>query len=451
MKKWFILLLLIPFIASAQQDGFYNLSATQITLPGPHISYTGSFSAFTTPTGTASASQSIAVSGSSLNSSVLATPGTGFEVSLNNSSFSSSVTLANTGNALTGQPVTVYMRIAAATGVSSGSSNLVLTTPGQGGVGTVTLNVPYTYTVNPNPSMAVSPTSLSGLTSSSGTQGTPATYTLSWTNWLGANIGVVAPTGHVVSQDGTVYNTSTTVTPSGASGNRTMYDALASGNSAGTYAGSIVHTAFGASNSPLNLGTTGVTSAATNTPDTIGYFFDSTTGPIAGMYEIRGNAGGRIISGTVPGTTLTYTSVAANTNNWNNGGLTSTVFANDGVTNATIPVGATKAMYEAWFTSNIYTTSYPQIILGGFKTDGTTYDIVVSGTTSYPVNANTTYNVQGATLQTSQTFLAQSNISNSASWTSLSPDGSGNFTFYIGKVTSSEQYAFVSYITIKKH
>lgn len=463
MKNWILALLLLPMMGYAQTAGFFNMTATQQVLPGPHMTYTGSFTTFTTPTGTASAYQVVAISGSSLTGTGVVTVSSGMEVSFSSSSgYGSTITIPNTGTAFTSQPVNVYLRIAAAAGVSSGSSNLVVTTPGIGGSGTVVLNIPYSFVVNPDPLMGPSsPTPITGLTNTTGSQGTPATYTLTWANWTGQNINVAPPTGYVSSQDGTVWGNPIVVTPSGTSGSRTMYVALGTAATTGTHtAANIVHTSLGASNSPYNVSVAGVTSASTSTPDTIGYYFDSTTGAIPGMYEIRGDPSKRLLSGTVAGTTLTYTTVSTSTNNWTQGGSGACILIGDGCTpasSATIPTGATKALAEGVYNWIIYQTTYPQAIFGGFKTDGTKYDIEMSGSAngSYNINTNGSYNVQGAALQTFIGILnavngGASNTSSKATWTNIAPDASGNFSIFFGPQTGN-QAAFLNYIIFRKH
>jgi len=89
-------------------------------VPSPTLS-TSSLTGFTSVSGTASASQSYTVSGSNLTSNVVVTAPTGYEVSLDNSTFGGSRALVPTSGGLSG--ITVYMRLSAsaATGVVSGT------------------------------------------------------------------------------------------------------------------------------------------------------------------------------------------------------------------------------------------------------------------------------------------------------------------------------------------
>jgi gliding motility-associated-like protein len=110
--------------------------------PLPTITETGDLTAMNTTYGTPSSSQSFSVSGTILRAGVLITPPPGFQVSLDNTNFSPTVT-AGTGGTLAFVPV--YIRIAAATVVGSYSGHVVLTSPG---AANVTLAVPVS-TVTP--------------------------------------------------------------------------------------------------------------------------------------------------------------------------------------------------------------------------------------------------------------------------------------------------------------
>lgn len=82
-----------------------------------------SLAALGTVTGTASASQSYTVSGANLTADVTLTPPANFELSTNGTTYSNTLTLPRTGNVLTGQPVTIYVRVKASApaGIYSGT------------------------------------------------------------------------------------------------------------------------------------------------------------------------------------------------------------------------------------------------------------------------------------------------------------------------------------------
>jgi hypothetical protein len=95
--------------------------------PTPTISLSGSLTPFNTTTGTASASQSFTVSGSDLTGNVTLTAPTGFELSTNNSSFSSTVVVPATGNL---SATTIYVRVSSSAAVGSLSGNITATSSG---------------------------------------------------------------------------------------------------------------------------------------------------------------------------------------------------------------------------------------------------------------------------------------------------------------------------------
>jgi hypothetical protein len=83
---------------------------------------------FTANSGTASASQSFTVSGSNLSANITATAPAGFEISTNNSSFSSSLDLPESSGNVT--DTTLYARIAASAPTGSISGNITLASTG---------------------------------------------------------------------------------------------------------------------------------------------------------------------------------------------------------------------------------------------------------------------------------------------------------------------------------
>lgn len=93
----------------------------------PTIFPAGTFTSFTTFLGTPSASQSATVSGFNLTESILVAAPAGFEVSLDNSVFGPSVSLAQTSGEASG---TVYARLAAIAPEGAVSGNLVLSSAG---------------------------------------------------------------------------------------------------------------------------------------------------------------------------------------------------------------------------------------------------------------------------------------------------------------------------------
>ncbi len=93
----------------------------------PDMIETGDLSALTTVYGTPSASESFTISGVNMRDGITITPPKGFEVSLDNTTFSNTVTFGNLGTINT---TTVYIRIAAATVVGAYSGTVVLSSNG---------------------------------------------------------------------------------------------------------------------------------------------------------------------------------------------------------------------------------------------------------------------------------------------------------------------------------
>lgn len=90
-----------------------------------------SLNALTTVYGTPSPIESFTVSGELLRSGIAITAPPGFEISIDNNSFNSSLTLDGSGTIAS---TTVYVRLAAADAVGSYSGHIVLTSPGAGNV-----------------------------------------------------------------------------------------------------------------------------------------------------------------------------------------------------------------------------------------------------------------------------------------------------------------------------
>ena len=116
------------------------------TSPNPSLTLsTSSLSGFTAVSGTASTSQSYTANGSNLTSNVVVTAPTGYEVSLDNSTFGGSRTLVPTGGSLSG--VTVYVRLSASAATGSVSGTVV-----NSGGGATTQNLTLSGTVVPKSS-----------------------------------------------------------------------------------------------------------------------------------------------------------------------------------------------------------------------------------------------------------------------------------------------------------
>ena len=160
---------------------------------------TNAVAGITTVTGTASASQSFTVSGANLTADVTVTAPANFEVSTNNTTFTDAVVLPRTNTTLTGQPVTVYVRVKSSAAPALYSANITLST-----TGAASKTVAVSATV-----LAAEPTSsASGITFANVTS---TGFTINWTG-VGANHLVVVRQGSAVTAtpvDGTAYTAST--------------------------------------------------------------------------------------------------------------------------------------------------------------------------------------------------------------------------------------------------
>jgi hypothetical protein len=94
----------------------------------PTIGVSGALTNFATTVGTASTSQNLSASGSDLVANILVTAPTNYQVSLDNTSFASSVTLLPTNGTVAATPV--YVRIAATAPIGSPAGSVTLASSG---------------------------------------------------------------------------------------------------------------------------------------------------------------------------------------------------------------------------------------------------------------------------------------------------------------------------------
>ena len=179
-----------------------------------------SLTSFTTIQGTPSVSQYFTVSGTNLTNDVVVTPPAGFEVSTDNINFTSALTLPQSGGGVTGQPVSVYVRLSstATAGNHGYMVNLTSTGASSNGVevsGTVTAppTPPTNLSYSPNPIVVVvgSPS----ITSTPTVTGTPTSYSISPA--LPGTITINTTTG-VISGIPTVVSPLTTYTVTATNG-----------------------------------------------------------------------------------------------------------------------------------------------------------------------------------------------------------------------------------------
>lgn len=148
-----------------------------------------------TVTGTASGTATYTISGANLTADPTVTAPSNFEISRDNTTFSSSLVLPRTGNNLTGQPVTLYARLRAATpaGIYSGTISHAVsggTTKFTDVSGTVLASQPTTQ-----------PTTLTF------TNVTSTTFTANWNNGNGASRLLLIRSGSAVNSSPVDSNT----------------------------------------------------------------------------------------------------------------------------------------------------------------------------------------------------------------------------------------------------
>lgn len=264
MKKLFtILLLFVTGIVSAQ-----SFNMTLITQPGTgtpliQTSVSTLSTQFITNTGTASTAQTFTTTGSNLTGAGTVTAPSGYEVSLDGVSFASTKNLPLTGSVFTGQPVTIYIRLAAATSVGTYNGNVAISSSGA-----VTRNVSVTGIVNStSPALTLNGT-YGAFTSTFGTASIAQTITVTGIN-LTAGCTVTPPTGYELSLNGSSFASSQSISQSGGnlvSQPVTVYTRLTSSATVGSHSGNVTFASSGATTQ--NAAVSGTVNSPGSTNDT---------------------------------------------------------------------------------------------------------------------------------------------------------------------------------------
>lgn len=233
--------------------GGMDTSATEFTVTSSGSTPTFSLSAasltgLTANEGSAGSSRVYTVTGSSLTNAITVTAPTNFEVSLNNSFFSASVSLTPAAGALSGVPVYVRIQAGAPVGAASGTVTHV-----GGGATSQNLNVSGNV-VSTSPTLSLSTTNLAGFTMVQGSLGASKSYTVSGANLTG-NITVGASPNFEVglSSSGAFASTLTLSPAAGALSNTAVFVRIQNSAPVGNLSGSIVHSGGGASTTTLLL------------------------------------------------------------------------------------------------------------------------------------------------------------------------------------------------------
>lgn len=279
---------LLTIAQSVNVRGVVRPSGSPTTFVNP-----SSLPNFTNVTGTASASsQPIAVAGSGLTADITATAPSGFEVSLNNSSFSPSVILTRSGGSVNAN---IWARVAAATAAGSyGPSNITFTSSGSN---SPTCSVTATVSASGSPTVNASPTTISGFATTVGTQSNAQSSVISGSN-LTNNITVTAPASYLASTDNTNFFSSVVLTQSGGSvPNTTVYFVISAAASIGSPGGNA--TVVSSPATQVNIALSGTVSSNTAIDSVVAqFFFRRTSTTVAGWTCVNGDPTAGVVNAT---------------------------------------------------------------------------------------------------------------------------------------------------------
>jgi hypothetical protein len=214
-----------------------------------------------------SASQTYNLSGSNLTgfpNDITITTQTYFEISTDNSSFSSGLTIPFSGATLASTPI--YVRLKAGLAVASYNSEIISNTGG--GASNATVTCSGSVTSVPLPTLSINPSTLNGFTYVTGSGPSASqTYNLGGTNLTGypGNIIITAPTDFEISSDNSTFTTSLNVAYTSATlASTPIYVRLKAGLAVASYNSEIVANA-GAGATTVNVTCSGnVTNISTS-------------------------------------------------------------------------------------------------------------------------------------------------------------------------------------------
>ncbi len=211
-----------------------------------------------------------------------------------------SVTITGTNLA---NAIAVYFGTQAGTIVSDSGTQVVATTPAEsaGTVDTTVFTVgynqtatstadQYTFGASATPTLSVTAANPLNLgTTTTGTAGTPATFTVSGSN-LTADVVLTAPTGVELSSDGTTYSgTLTEMETSGSLSSSTIYARIRASASPGSISGHIAVTSTGATEQDANVSGT-VNAAAPSVTTSAATSITATAATLNGNVSSDGGA-----------------------------------------------------------------------------------------------------------------------------------------------------------------
>lgn len=443
MKKTlvFLSLIIVSFCANAQ---IFDISRVKQPGAGPAIALSpSSFNSFTTTAGTASANQTTNVTGTNLTANITVTCVSGYEISTDGSTWVTTTrTITQSGGNASG---TIYCRLLASNTAGTYSGNLAFSS-----TGAITVNIALSGQVNASsPAITRSPTSLSGFSTTSGTPSASQSFTASG-QFLFSDITVTAPASYEVSLDNSSFASSKTLTQTGGTVNTTtVYVRITSGASAGSPSGNVALTSTSATTQNVAVSGT-VTSAGSKDSTFINLDTTQLMSVGAGWKNMTGDPSKNVFSVTNTSGAITVTSVA--TANWIPYSGNS-AFPNNGNTGYTaFPAQAVK---ECWYSYNggvsnndPYNSGKPKFHVSGLNT-GSQYTIIIGGSFTYNFLATTEYRVKGSVLTGPTSFDCKNNTSTVATFTNISPDGSGNIDIFVNGANNQEM-GVVSAIQIKE-
>ena len=229
-----------------------KVAVSGTVVPPPTVNGSASFVTFNATQGSASASQSFSVSGANLSAPVTVIPPTGFEVSLDNSSFGSTQTINPQNGAVASE---LFIRIAATAAVGSPSGTVRISS-----TGATERSLAVSGKVVPPPSLAIGGTLLP-LSAKLGTASAGRIFTVSGTDLTG-NVTVAAPTGFEVTGQRSPYAKSIVLTPSQGRLDVQVFVRISRTATIGNLSGSISATTNGAA--PKQIAVQGSVSALPN-------------------------------------------------------------------------------------------------------------------------------------------------------------------------------------------
>ena len=313
-----------------------NLAVTgTVTSANPTLALSvTSLSGFVSTFGVPSATQFYTVSGSGLSGTIMLTAPSGFEISLDNSTFATSRTLSPVAGNLS--EVTVYVRLSGAASVGSPSGNI-----SHSGGGASSISVGVTGIVaDATPILTLSTNSLSGFSSLSGDPSALQSYTVSGSNLKGP-ITVTAPNGYEVSQDGIAYAASQILAPTaGVLTEILLQVRLSSSAATGAVSGNVTHTGGGitAQNLVVSGTVTGFTGPAIISSKSGSYYVNN-----AFSYQVT-------LAAATPGSTFSATGLPAGFSiNAATGLITGTNPATAAINNIVITVTGSQGISRATY------------------------------------------------------------------------------------------------------